>query len=37
MNSVLFVRDKEGEVAQMLVSGGRVRNIRFHRGEPWGF
>lgn len=37
MNRVEFVRDEEGAVAQMLVSGGRVRNVRFHRVEPWGF
>ncbi|TVR61878.1 MAG: class A beta-lactamase-related serine hydrolase [Gemmatimonadales bacterium] len=37
MNSVEFVRNGEDEVAEMLVSGGRVRNVRFHRVEPWGF
>jgi len=35
MNTVEFARDAEGRVVQMLVSGGRVRNVRFHRVDPW--
>jgi CubicO group peptidase (beta-lactamase class C family) len=37
INRVDFVRDEREAVVQMLVSGGRVRNVRFHRVEPWGF
>jgi len=37
MNTVEFTRDSAGEIDGFLATGGRVRNMRFHLVEEWGF
>ena len=35
LNTVEFIRDDDGEIDGFRASGGRVRNLRFHRVEDW--